>query len=165
MVNFIVTYDRSTLDKLAIEILNAPKEIAVYVAHDIPDVLRKEIIPLTTEPRLPTLPFIWSNDATKDAQLRRAYFKTLPKGSRSGRYIRTHRLVQGWITAGQIIQGGAQATVSNDVPYLDTVQGNDNVQYPSHKDSGWAQYPIVLEQAAVVAVDAITVKWLEILDT
>ncbi len=164
MVNFTVTYDRSTLDKLTVEILNAPKDIAVYVAKEIPDILRTEIVPLTTEPRLPTLPFVWSNNPSKDAQLRRAYFKTLPKGSRGGRYIRTHKLVQAWKTEGKIIQGGAQATVSNDTPHLDTVQGSSDVQYPSHNDSGWAQYPIVLDRAAVVAVDAITVKWLEILD-
>jgi hypothetical protein len=62
------------------------------------------------------------------------------------------------------MRGGAQATVSNSTPYIDTVQGDDITQYPSHKDSGWAQYPTVLEAAAVVGIDAITEKWLGILD-
>lgn len=165
MVNFTLDYDKDAFGRLAVEILNAPKEIATYVVAEIPSVLRKAITPLTTEPRLPDLPFVWSHDPSKDAQLRRAYFKTLPKGSRGGRYVRTHQLVQGWKTEGQRVSGGAQATVSNDAPFLDTVQGNDANQYPSHKDSGWAQYPVVLEDAASVAIDAITVKWLGILST
>ena len=165
MVNFTLDYDKDALGRLAVEIRNAPKEIAAYVAKEIPPILQKAIIPLTTEPRLPDLPFIWSHDPAKDAQLRRAYFKTLPRGRRGGRYVRTHQLVQAWKTEGRMITGGAVATVSNDAPFLDTVQGNDANQYPSHKDSGWAQYPTVLEDAASVAVDAIEDKWLGILDT
>jgi len=165
MANFTLDYDKDAFGRLAVEIRNAPKEIAAFVAHDIPPILQQAIIPLTTEPRLPDLPFVWSYDPYKDAQLRRAYFKTLPRGSRGGRYQRTHQLVKRWVTAGKMIQGGAQATVSNDAPFLDTVQGNDENQYPSHKDSGWAQYPTVLEDAASVAVDAIEDKWLGILDT
>jgi hypothetical protein len=165
MVNFAVSWDRSVLNSLRIEILNAPKEIAVYVANEIPMLLRKAITPLTTEPRLPTLPFIWSHDPVKDGALRRAYFKTLPRGSRGGRYVRTHRLVQSWLTAGKITSGGAEASVSNDTPFLDTVQGDDTVQYPSHKDSGWVQYKGVLEEAGVTAVDAIAEKWLGVLDS
>lgn len=162
---FTLDYDKDAFGRLVVEILNAPKEITTYVVEEIPTVLRQAITPLTTEPRLPDLPFIWSHDPGKDAQLRRAYFKTLPKGRRGGRYIRTHQLVQSWKTEGQRITGGAQATVSNDAPFLDTVQGNDANQYVSHKDSGWAQYPIVLEDAASVAIDAISDKWLGILDT
>ncbi len=122
MVSFVVTYDRSTMDKITIEILSAPKGIAAYVADEIPAVLRREITPLTTEPRAPTLPFIWSHDPTTDAQLRRAYFKTLPKGSRGGRYVRTHKLVQAWKTEGRLIQNGAQATAFN-IPRIMTADG------------------------------------------
>lgn len=165
MVQITVSYARSTVTSLIYDILNAPKEIAAYVARDIPPILRKEIAPLTTEPRLPTLPFVWSYDGAEDARLRRAYFKTLPKGRRGGRYVRTHQLVKNWITVGRSTRDGAEASVSNDTPFLDTVQGPDNVQYPSHKDSGWAQYDDVLDKAGDKALDAITVRWLGILDT
>lgn len=165
MVNFTVIYDRSVVNRLAIDILNAPQVIAEYVAKDIPPFLRKEITPLTTEPRAPTLPFVWDYDTGKNARLRAAYFKTLPRGSRGGRYVRTHALVKGWKTSGQMIRNGAEATVSNDMPYLDTVQGNDAVQYPSHKDSGWAQYDTVLEKAGERAVDMVISRWMTVLDT
>lgn len=165
MVRFAVIYDKSVVNRLAIDILNAPQVITEYVAHEIPPFLRKEITPLTTEPRLPTLPFVWSHDSADDARLRRAYFKKLPRGSRGGRYVRTHKLVQAWKAAGRMTRNGAEATVSNDTPHLDTVQGNDIVQYPSHKDSGWAQYAPVLERAGKKAVAMIIGRWLTVLDT
>lgn len=165
MVNFTVIYDKSVVNRLAIDILNAPQAIAEYVAKDIPPFLRKEITPLTTEPRLPTLPFVWSHDSAENARLRREYRKKLPRGSRGGRYVRTHKLVQAWKTAGRMTRNGAEATVSNDTPHLDTVQGNDTVQYPSHKDSGWAQYGTVLEKAGEKAVGMVISRWLTVLDT
>lgn len=164
MVNFVVSYDRSTVDRLVYDIVNAPKHIAVYVEKEIPALLRKEITPLTTEPRLPTLPFVWSYDGAENARLRAKYFKTLPRGSRGGRYVRTHQLVKNWITAGRKTSDGAEASVSNDTPYLETVQGPDNVRYPSHADSGWAQWDEVLDKAGDKAVDAISDRWLMSLD-
>lgn len=161
MVNFTVTYDKSVIDALVIDIANAPKEISHYVATKIPPFLFKHITPLTTEPRAPTLPFIWSHDPAKQRALRNAYFRKLPKGSRGGRYVRTHKLVQAWRVDGQMTRDGAQATVSNDVPYLDTVQGDE--QYPSHKDSGWIRYDEVLVVAGEKAVDLVIGQWYDIL--
>lgn len=164
MVQFTVSYSRSTVDKLIADIIDAPKHIADYVASDIPVLLRKEIAPLATEPRLPTLPFVWSYDGAENARLRARYMKTLPRGRRGGRYVRTHQLVKNWITEGHRTRDGAEASAGNDTPYLETVQGPDNVRYPSHADSGWAQYDDVLNTAADKAVDAISDRWLLSLD-
>ncbi len=164
MVSIEVRYDRSTVTSLVYDILNAPKHIAEYVAKDVPVLLRKEITPLTTEPRLPTLPFVWSYDGAENARLRAAYMKTIPRGKRGGRYVRTHQLVKNWIAAGRKTSDGAEASVGNDTPYLETVQGPDTVRYPSHADSGWAQYDEVLDKAGDKALDAISDRWLLSLD-
>lgn len=161
MVNFVVTYDKSPINSIIVTFTNAPKQISHYVATKIPPFLHKQITPLTTEPRQPTLPFIWSHDPAKQRALRAAYFRKLPKGSRGGRYVRSHRLVQAWRVDGQQTREGAVASVSNDVPYLDTVQGDE--QYPSHRDSGWVQYDGVLVVAAEKAVDMVIGQWYDIL--
>lgn len=161
MINFIVTYDKSVLKALEVQIMNAPKEVVVYVKNVIPVFLHKEIKPLVTEPREPTLPFIWSHDPAQQRALRNAYFRTLPKGSRGGRYRRTHELVKAWQVASKAQPGGAEVSVLNDTPHLDTVQGDE--QYPSHRDSGWVQYDGVLEKAAERSIDMIIGKWFDVL--
>jgi hypothetical protein len=157
-----VQYDKTIFQGVIIAITDAPKKILDFAEKKIPPLLRKEITPLTTEPREPTLPFIWSYDPGENRRLRAAYFRKIPKGSRGGRYRRTHKLVQAWQTGS--IRSATQATFSvrNDVPYLDTVQGDE--QYPSHKDSGWVQYDGVLIVAGEKAIDTVTVGWLNILD-
>lgn len=162
MVNFIFTYDKTVIEKTISDVASSPKRFLDYAEKTIPPLLTKEIAPLRTEPREPTLPFIWSYDPGENRRLRNAYFKKLPKGSRGGRYRRSHKLVQAWVTGS--IRNATQATfsVSNSTPYLETVQGDE--QYPSHKDSGWVQYDGVFVKTAEKALDTLTVGWLNILD-
>lgn len=163
MVSFTVRYDKDVLEALRADIAKAPQTIQVFASKTIPDLIRKEIKPLTTEPREPTLPFIWSYDPGENRRLRAAYFKKLPKGSRGGRYRRTHKLVQGWKVAAGSLKDGSVIVVSNDTPYLETVQGNQ--QYPSHADSGWAQYDDVLLKAEEKANDTLIEAWFGVLDS
>lgn len=159
---FSVTYDKSILQGVIVAVTNAPKKILDFAEKKIPPLLIKEIKPLTTEPREPTLPFIWSYDPGENRRLRAKYMRTLPKGSRGGRYRRTHKLVRGWQTGSRRSATQATFTAGNDTPYLDTVQGDE--QYPSHADSGWVLYVPVLTVAGEKAIDTVTVGWLDILD-
>lgn len=159
---FSVRYDKGIFQAVIIAVTDAPKKILDFAEKKIPPLLYKEIQPLRTEPREPTLPFIWSYDPGENRRLRAKYFKTLPKGSRGGRYRRTHKLVQAWLTGSRRSATQASFTVENNTPYLDTVQGDE--QYPSHKDSGWALYDPVLVVAGEKAIDTVVVGWLNILD-
>jgi hypothetical protein len=162
MVNIIFEYDDRVLKGVISDVSNAPKKFLDFAEKTIPPLLHKEIQSLRTEPREPTLPFIWSYDSGKQRSLRNAYFRKLPKGSRGGRYRRSHKLVQSWVTGSIRKASEATFTVGNDTPYLDTVQGKE--QYPSHADSGWVQYDGVLVKTAEKAIDTLTVGWLNILD-
>lgn len=159
---FTVNYDKSILQGVIVAVTNAPKKILDFAEKTIPPLLYKEIQPLRTEPREPTLPFIWSYDPGENRRKRAKYFKTLPKGSRGGRYVRTHKLTQGWVTGSRRSATQATFTAGNDTSYLETVQGDE--QYPSHKDSGWALYEPVLVVAGEKAIDTVVVRWLDILD-
>lgn len=161
MVNFVVTYDKDVLDAVRASIANAPKTIQTYAEKTLPDVLQKDLAPLKTEPREPTLPFVWSNDPAKNARARRWYFANKVRGNRGGRYVRTHALVNNWkVTTGSLANGSV-ITVSNDTPGLDYVQGPRQV--PSHHDSGWAQYDDVLLTMQEKANDLLIDAWYGVL--
>ncbi len=163
MVSFTLTYDRDALEAIAETIRIAPKTMQTFVEKSVPDAIRKELKPLTTEPRQPDLPFIWSYDAVKQARARRWYFANKVRGKTGGRYVRTHGLVKNWkVTAGSTQQGSI-ISVQNDTPGLDYVQGPRQV--PSHQDSGWAQYDDVLLKAEKKANDMVIETWLSILDS
>lgn len=157
-----VQYDKTAFEGVIVEVINAPQRIVDYASKVIPPFFEQSIRPLKTEPRQPDLPFIWSHDPVKQRQKRAAYFKTLPRGSRGGRYVRSHRLAQGWKVGSHTDRDGAEFTIGNDVPYLDTVQGAD--QYPSHQDSGWQRYEPILITAGEEAAEMIVTEWLGILD-
>lgn len=159
---FNVTYDKSILGRVVIEIANAPQRIIDYASKAIPPLFERAMQPLKTEPRQPDLPFIWSYNPAEQRQKRAAYFKTLPRGSRGGRYVRSHRLSQGWKQTAQRTRDGATFTMGNDVPYLDTVQGKD--QYPSHEISGWVRYEPIFVKTGADAAGMIVDAWLGILD-
>lgn len=157
-----VQFDTRALQAVITAVSNAPKKILDFAEKTIPPLLHKEIEPLRTEPREPTLPFIWSYNPAQQRSLRNAYFRKLPRGSRGGRYVRSHTLVRAWVTGSSRSATQATFTASNSTPYIETVQGEE--QYPSHADSGWVQYGPVLTKAGEKAIDTVTVGWLAILD-
>jgi hypothetical protein len=158
MVNFTLTVDKDVLEAVRADIANAPRTIQTYITKTVPALIRKDLTPLVTEPREPTLPFVWSNDPVKNARARRWYFANKVKGRGGGRYVRTHGLVNNWEVKAGGTGDGAIITVSNDTPGLEYVQGNRQV--PSHKSSGWAQYDDVLLKAEKHANDLIVEFWL-----
>lgn len=161
MVSFTLRYDEDVLEALAADIARAPKTIQIFAEKTIPNLLQKELKPLTTEPRQPDLPFIWSYDPIKQARARRWYFANKVQGRGGGRYVRTHQLVNNWkVTAGSL-KNGTVIAVSNDTPGLDYVQGPRQV--PSHERSGWAQYDDILLKAEQKANDVIIDAWFDIL--
>lgn len=160
MVSLIFTYNRQDLGKIASDITALPDAVFDFVEKDLPRLIEPDLVPLKTEPPAPKLPFIWSYNPVINAQKRREYFKTLPKGSRGGRYIRTHKLVQSWKTQTYRSPNEAVISVSNNTPYIETVQGDE--QYPSHKDSGWALYDPVFDTVTEKAIDAVTEKFFEV---
>lgn len=163
MVNYFVKFDKKVVDEIKRDIELAPKTITIFAEKTIPALIEKTIQPLRTEPREPTLPFIWSYNPAIQKAKRAAYFATLPKGSRGGRYRRTHRLARGWkVQAGSLKEGWA-VTVSNDTPYLEDVQGVK--QLPSHMDSGWVVYDEYLLKAEQQSTDVLVDAWLGILDS
>lgn len=153
MVAITFTFKGKALDKTLADIQSSFDIVQDFVETRGLDMLRTDIAPLTTEPREPSLPFIWSHNPAIQRSKRAAYFKTLPRGSRGGRYARSHTLIRGWKTSSYRKPGEVGAIVSNDVPYVETVQGDE--QYPSHADSGWVQYTPVLEKAGGKAIGAI----------
>ena len=161
MVSYTLTYDKDILDFIAQDIARAPQTIAVFAEKSLPNLLEKDLAPLKTEPRLPTLPFIWSNDPVKQNRARRWYFANKVKGRVGGRHIRTHALIRKWKVVAGSLSGGSVITVSNDMPGLDYVQGP--LQVPSHRDSGWVQYDDVLLKVEKKANDSLIDAWFDIL--
>lgn len=163
MVSYSLAYDKDILQALADDIARAPQTMAVFASRTVPALIQKELTPLTTEPRPPDLPFIWSLDPIKQGRARRWYFANKVRGRSGGRYVRTHALVNNWkITAGSSTSG-IVLTVTNTTPGLDYVQGPRQV--PSHQSSGWAQYDDVLLKAEEKANDVLIEAWFGILDT
>lgn len=162
-MRFTLTYDKDVLDAIRSEIARAPQTIQIFAEKTIPNLIQKELKPLTTEPRNPDLPFIWSTDPVKQGRARRWYFANKVRGRTGGRYVRTHQLVRNWKTTVGKLRDGTVINVSNDTPGLDYVQGP--LQVPSHRDSGWAQYDDVLLRAEQKANDTLIDAWLGILDT
>lgn len=163
MVSFTLTYDKDVIDALKSNIANAPKTMTTFVEKTLPDLLEKDLAPLKTEPRLPTLPFIWSYDPVKQRKAARYYFGVKLRGKKGigGRHIRTHELVNNWkIIAGKI-RDGSILTVSNATPGLDYVQGPSQV--PSHHDSGWHQYDEILLKIEEKANDLVIDTWYNVL--
>jgi hypothetical protein len=158
MVSFTLTYDKDVIDALRAKVANAPRSLAIFAEKTVPALIRKELTPLVTEPRAPSLPFVWSNDPVKNAKARRWYFANKVKGKGGGRYVRTHGLVNNWKVEAAATGSGAILTVSNSTPGLDYVQGPKQV--PSHHDSGWAQYDDVLLKAEQKANDIVIDYWL-----
>lgn len=158
MATFTPTYDKDVLSAIKQDLINAPKSVQIYAEKVVPAIIRKDLTPLLTEPRLPDLPFVWSNDTAKNARARRWYFANKVKGRAGGRYVRTHELVNKWKILTAKTRDGAILTVSNDTPGLDYVQGPKQV--PSHQDSGWAQYDDVLLKAEKHANDLVIDFWL-----
>lgn len=163
MVSFTLTYDKDILAAIADNIARAPQTIAVFAEKSLPKLIEKDLIPLRTEPRQPSLPFIWSYDPVKQRKAARYYFKNKVRGRVGGRHVRTHELVRNWKVVAGRLRNGAVMTVSNNTPGLDYVQGPKQV--PSHADSGWAQYDEVLLRAERHANDIMIDAWLGILDT
>lgn len=158
MVSYTLTYDKDIVDLVASQVKEAPSALRAYAEKVVPRLIRRILTPLYTEPRTPTLPFVWSYDPVKQARARRWYFANKVKGNRGGRYVRTHALVNNWKVVGAASKDGAILTVSNDTPGLDYVQGPRQV--PSHHDSGWAQYDEILLKAEVEASDLVADFWL-----
>lgn len=161
MVTFTLTYDKDVLNAIKQDLLNAPKSVQIYAEKVVPAIIRKDLTPLLTEPRLPDLPFVWSNDPVKQRNAQRYYFGVKLKGKKGikGRHVRTHELVNKWKIATAKTRDGAILTVSNDADGLDYVQGPRQV--PSHRDSGWAQYDDVLLKAEKHANDLVIDFWLK----
>lgn len=162
MVSFTLTYDEDILEAIRADIEAAPKTIQIFAEKTIPKLLEKELKPLTTEPRQPDLPFVWSTDPVKQGRARRWYFANKVRGNRGGRHVRTHELVRKWKVAVGAFRNGTIISVSNDMPGLDFVQGPRQV--PSHRDSGWAQYDDILLKAEEKANDTLIEGWFDILD-
>jgi hypothetical protein len=162
MVQYSITFDKTPLDKIRIQIVTASPAIVDYAVNEIPAVLQKDITPLTTEPREPTLPFVWSTDPVKQARARRWYFANKVRGNPGGRYARKHELVRRWQTEARRLRDGAEISTFNDTPGIEYVQGPQQV--PSHRDSGWERYDVVLPQAGEKAATLIANKWLHSLD-
>lgn len=161
MVNFTVTYDKDVLQAIASDIANAPRTIALFAEKAVPDLIRKELKPLTTEPRPPSLPFVWSHDPVKQGRARRWYFANKVRGNPAGRYVRTHALVNNWQVSAGSLANGTVISVTNTTPGLDYVQGP--LQVPSHATSGWAQYDDVLLKAEQKANDTLIDAWFNVL--
>lgn len=163
MVNIDFRYDKEALGNIRLQIVSAPQVIVDYAVNEIPAVMQAAIAPLTTEPSAPSLPFVWSYDPIKQRKAARWYFKNkVKRGGGPGRYVRTHDLVNRWQTTGRRTQGGAEIVTENDMPNLEYVQGPQQV--PSHTDSGWDRYEVVLPQARETAANKIADKWLHVLD-
>lgn len=163
-MNFTVTYNNRVLSDLSTKIKKAPATILDVAEKTIPSLMQRELEPLTTEPRIPTLPFIWSFDPAAQARARRYYFGVKLKGKpRGGRYSRTHMLVNQWkkIIVART-PNEATFTTGNDMPGLDYVQGPSQV--PSHNDSGWGRYDIVLPSVGDKVFNALSTKWFDVLD-
>lgn len=158
MVNFVVTYDKDVLDAVRSDIANAPRSIKTYMEKTVPAIIRKDLTPIVTEPRAPSLPFVWSYDPVKNRRAQRWYFKNKAKGDKGGRYVRTHGLINNWKVTTGGTGDGAILTISNDTLGLEYVQGARQV--PSHHDSGWAQYDDVILKAEEHANDLIVEFWL-----
>lgn len=158
MVNFTLKYDRDVVDALANDVRGSAKAVQLYAQKVVPSLIRRTLSPLTTEPRAPSLPFVWSYDPAANARARRWYFANKVKGRTGGRYARTHALVNNWRVIGAQSQNGAILTISNDTPGLDYVQGPRQV--PSHQASGWAQYDDILLKAEEKANDLVIDFWL-----
>lgn len=163
MASFVVTYNDKVLSDLALRIKKAPATILDVAEKVVPDVMQKELEPLWTEPREPTLPFVWSNDPAKNARARRWYFANKVRGNRGGRYARTHALANQWKKI-QTARGQSEVsfTASNSTPGLDFVQGPSQV--PSHQDSGWGRYDEVLPTVGEKVFKTLSIAWVNILD-
>lgn len=163
MVSFTLTYDKDVIDVLYGKLLKAPSALQLYAEKTVPALIRRKLAPLVREPQQPDLPFIWSTDPARQARARRWYFANkVPRGSRGGRYVRTHQLVNNWKVESSKARDGSILTVSNDTPGLDYVQGPRQV--PSHRQSGWVQYDDVLLSAEKEANDIIVDFWLKSID-
>lgn len=164
MVSFTLKYDSDVLEAIREDLANAPKTIQTFAEKTLPDLIRADLKPLTTEPRQPDLPFIWSLDPVKQARARRWYFANKVKGkARGGRYSRTHALVNNWHVTTGSLRDGSFVSVTNDTPGLDYVQGP--FQVPSHKDSGWAQYDDILLKTEEKANDLLIEAWFDVLSS
>lgn len=161
MVSFTVTYDKDILEAIQADIAKAPETIRIFAEKTVPNLIQKSLTPLTTEPKEPTLPFVWSFDPIKQRRAQRWYFANKVKGRGGGRYVRTHQLVNNWKVTGGRFQDGSVITITNDTPGLDYVQGPRQV--PSHTQSGWAQYDDVILKAEKQANDVLIDAWFDIL--
>lgn len=157
-MNFTVRYDKDVLDVLYNQVKQAPKAVQLYAEKVVPALVRRELTPIITEPRQPSLPFIWSFDPVKQGRARRWYFANKVRKNGTGRYVRTHGLVNNWKVETSTQRDGSILTISNDTPGLDYVQGPRQV--PSHHDSGWKQYDDVLLKTEKKANDLVIDFWL-----
>lgn len=98
----------------------------------------------TYPPRLPSLPFKWSNDPAADARARRWYFANKVKDrQKGGRYKRTGGLGRSWQFIMETSNFAGAYRVQSLTRAAVFVQGNRQV--PSHRLTGWSRAREVVE--------------------
>lgn len=137
MIQLDIQLDRDVFTELRRTYRRAPEATSKFVRGTLkPKVENGARRKLVQNPRQSALPFIWSTNPVKQARARAWYFANrVPKGQRGRkrRYIRTGRLVAGWIVLFDARSG--TLILKNDAPGVEYVQGYKQV--PSHRVTGW----------------------------
>lgn len=152
---FSVTYDTKVFqDRLAqieINIRNLPGALHNALQGQQGKLANDALRKLTLVPGRPVYPIRW-----KSLRQRRAYFAS----GGFGRGIptrRTYKLLQGWKVVYQQTATGGMVTLSNPIPYMRFVQGDE--AQPFHLDTGWVQRADVIDDFLKEAGDAVAAAW------
>lgn len=116
----------------------------------------------TYPPRLPSLPFKWSNDPAADNRARRWYFANKVKGRKGGRYKRTGALGRSWQFIMETSNFAGTYRIQSLTRAAIFVQGNRQV--PSHRQTGWSRAREVVEYETARLENELIETWFTISD-
>lgn len=124
---------------------------------------------LAVEPGPSIHPFIWSNDPTANLRARRWWFWAINTGiipTDGERYIRSHRLSEGW-TVG-VVNRNREVIITgqNERDGASYVHGNDTLdQVPGHRTTGWELARDVVDRYQDETEETLEDIWFTIVDT
>lgn len=155
---FSVTVQVPTATMLAInqQVAKTPRLMETAFRRATSRLKTRMIRELRHEPGKPVYPIRW-----KTERQRRAFFATNAWG-RGIPTQRTHALSGGWNVDTRTALATGTMVVSNNVPYLRYVEGND--QQPFHSASGWLLATPIVQRYMTELDSVMTATWWTVSD-
>lgn len=136
MIKVSADLDTRVFDDIQSTISRSGKLMSRAFQRDVTKVRQQFERDVANEPPQAPLPFVWSSNPQAQARARAYYFANkVPRGSRGGRYKRTHKLAKSWKFKIDLKDAAGVITATNDTPGAEYVIGDRQVV--SHRIAGW----------------------------